>query len=121
MFRSANYLDTDDIEEFSDEEEEEDDGEALPIPKKKAKKATPAQKKRTKTPAKKKPVKKKKAVTKNKDVKYTRTTTLVEATRHPETDKDVSLVLRPKHRTSRRSNRSPKSSRDGQKYGSMYH
>ena len=114
MFRSANYLDTDDIEEFSDEEEEEDDGEALPIPKKKAKKATPAQKKRTKTPAKK-------AVTKNKDVKYTRTTTLVEATRHPETDKDVSLVLRPKHRTSRRSNRSPKSSRDGQKYGSMYH
>jgi len=114
LFRSANYLDTDDIEEFSDEEEEEDDGEALPIPKKKAKK------KRTKTPAKKKPVKKK-AVTKNKDVKYTRTTTLVEATRHPETDKDVSLVLRPKHRTSRRSNRSPKSSRDGQKYGSMYH
>ena len=101
MFRSANYLDTDDIEEFSDEEEEEDDGEALPIPKKKAKKATPAQKKRTKTPAKIKPVKKK-AVTKNKDVKYTRTTTLVEATRHPETDKDVSLVLRPKHRTSSR-------------------
>ena len=120
LFRSANYLDTDDIEEFSDEEEEEDDGEALPISKKKAKKATSAQKKRTKTPAKKKTVKKK-AVTKNKDVKYTRTTTLVEATRHPETDKDVSLVLRPKHRTSRRSNRSPKSSRDGQKYGSMYH
>ena len=41
----------------------------------------------------------KKATKKKNKVKYSRTTTLVESLRHPEEDEDVSLVLRPRHRT----------------------
>ena len=41
----------------------------------------------------------KKATKKKNKVKYSRTTTLVESLRHPEDDEDVSLVLRPRHRT----------------------
>ena len=45
-------------------------------------------------------IKKEKKVQKKvkKNVKYSRTTTLVENLRHPEDDKDVSLFLRPRHR-----------------------
>ena len=54
--------------------------------------------------------KKKKAATPVKKAgKYNRTTTLVENLRHPEKDDDVSLVLRPRHRTTRSSTRSKRS------------
>jgi hypothetical protein len=54
---------------------------------------------------KKKVTPKKKPLPPKKDPKYIRTTTLVENLRHPEDDQDVSLTLRPRHRTTRSSSR----------------
>ena len=63
--------------------------------------------KKTKVASTKK--KKKAAPPVKKTGKYNRTTTLVENLRHPEKDDDVSLVLRPRHRTTRSSTRSKRS------------
>jgi hypothetical protein len=99
---------------FNKKKEDKDVAEAeevseAPVLKKKSstKKKKPSAKKKKSPAAAKKTTSKKKASS-SKSVKYTRTTTLVEATRHPETDQDVSLVLRPRHRTvgTRRSTRS---------------
>ena len=105
MMANGSLLASDVEDDEDDEEEEEEEEEVVVAPKKKSSRSTRANSKGRASSTKKK----KKATPVKKTGKYNRTTTLVENLRHPEKDEDVSLVLRPRHRTTRSSTRSKRS------------
>ena len=88
------------VEEEEEESEEEEEDEVVVAPKKRASRAK--SKGHTKSRSKKTTSNKtsiKKSSKKAKAAKYLRTTTLVANLRDPDADADISLTLRPRHRT----------------------